>query len=307
MSVQLQSPGTSQCRIDPMSMAYNGEGKIFRMMRQTCWGPELLNLGYYPTFGGLGILFNGLRTLATAQWRLGHNSIALTGIQRDDHVLDVACGRGGSAFMLRHSTHAEVVHAIDLLEENIEIAKRIFPPDSRLIFQLGDAQKLPFEDEHFDKVLCCEAAFHFPDRGQFLKEAFRVLKPNGRLVVVDFVWRTPEHRECRNSDLGKVVRRVWGWDDMSSECEYRAMAARAGLKIVKILDWTKPVTTSIQQLSETVVWLQHRRWGQWILKRRYPMLASLTGDDWKQIRLEAAAHRFLHDHTFYKAIVCEKR
>ena len=289
-----------------MSIAYSGDGKVFRMMRQTSWGPELLNLGYYPTCGGLGVLFNGLRTLATAQWRLVHNAIALTGIQRGDHVLDVSCGRGGSAFMLRHSTQAEKVYAIDLLSENIEIAQKIFPQDSRLNFLLGDAQNLSFEDGHFDKILCCEAAFHFPDRGQFLKEACRVLKPDGRLVVVYFVRRTPNHREGRTGDLGNIVRRVWGWDDMSSECEYKTMAANAGLWISKIDDWTRPVTTSIQRLSETVVWLQRRSWGRWVLKRRYPMLSSFTNEDWQQIEREVAAHRFLHDHTFYKAMVFEK-
>ena len=289
-----------------LSKVYSGSTKIFSLMRQVYWGPELLNLGLYPSLGWLGFLINGLRTISTAQRRLVNHAIALIGVEAGDHVVDIACGRGGSSFMLRHSTPAASVHAIDLLAENIEMAKCLFPADDRLFYTRADAQFLPFPDGMFHKALCCEAAFHFPDRGRFLMETHRVLQSQGRLVVVDFVWRTPAHRACRTQSMGQIVRNIWGWDDMSSECEYKAMAEQAGLQLVRSLDWTATVTRAIQQRSECAVWLSKRAWGRGILKRLCPMLSSFTESDWSQLEIEVAAHRFLHDNTYYKAMVFQK-
>ncbi len=289
-----------------ISDVYGGNAKIIHLLRKTFWGPELLNLGYHPWYMGLGRLLYGVQSCSTCQRKLINHSIKLLHVKKGDHVLDIACGRGGSTFMLCHSTQAASVHGIDLLPENIEIAQRIFPACDGLTYQQGDAQNLEFPDESFHKVMCCEAAFHFPDRGKFLSEAERVLKPGGRLVVVDFVWRTPKHRECRKHELGKIVRKVWEWDDMSSECEYRSMAASAGLHMTTSQDWTNPVTRALQHQAENVVWLRKRSLGRWLLNKRYPMISSFTEDDWAQIELEVRAHRFLLEHTYYKAMVFTK-
>ena len=292
---------------ESISTVYQGSSKIFQLLRQTYWGPELMNFGYHPWYWGLGRLLNGLRSRAVSQRRLAYKAIALMGVESGDRVLDVACGRGGSSYMIHHSTPAASVNAIDLLQENIEIARRIFPAADTLNYQQGDAQNISFPDEMFHKVLCCEAAFHFPDRGEFLQEASRVLLPNGRLVVVDFVWRTPEHRVGRNHKYGKLVRDVWEWEDMSTESEYQSLATDAGLRAVRSEDWTNEVTRSLQLLAERVVWLQKRSWGRWVLSKKSPLLSSFTPEDWTQIQIEVAAHRFFMEHTYYKAMVFEKK
>ena len=101
-----------------------------------------------------------------------------------DRILDLGCGNG-RLLQIFNDINVDYV-GIDNSEKLIEMAKKEYPDRK---FQVADALKLPFPDNYFDKVYSVAVFHHIPSvelRSQFLKEAKRVLKPNGFLILT--VW-----------------------------------------------------------------------------------------------------------------------
>jgi SAM-dependent methyltransferase len=90
-------------------------------------------------------------------------------------VLDVGCGPGYVSAAVAELGALPI--GMDFSGEMVGIAKRMFP---RIEFREGDAQKLPFGDASFDRVLANFALLHLADPERACAEACRVLKPGGR-------------------------------------------------------------------------------------------------------------------------------
>ncbi len=106
---------------------------------------------------------------------------------RDLHgnVLDVACGTGDMVQELQK--RGCLVTGVDLSEEMLTIAKSKAPTAT---YMIADAEHLPFENGCFDAVTCAFGVRNFVHLEQGLGEMLRVLKPGGRMVILELA--TPD-------------------------------------------------------------------------------------------------------------------
>src|SRR5216683_34096 len=128
-------------------------------------------------------------------------------------ALDVATGGGHTALAV--APHVGQIVISDLTPRMLEKAREFLLAQgvTNAVFQVADAEQLPFASESFDRVTCRIAPHHFPNISQFVQEVARVLKPGGIFLLIDCMapgdpeldtfdntvekWRDPSHgRSC---------------------------------------------------------------------------------------------------------------
>lgn len=140
---------------------------------------------------------------AQFSWRVYHPYIAklekrlLDKISLDDSkkILEVGCGEGNNIFLLSQEKAAGEFYGIDFQPERIKFAQKFCP---RVKFSVDDATKLPFADNFFDLVFCRDVLHHIDNKKKVIFQMLRVLKPNGRMFIIEhnednpviFLWRT---------------------------------------------------------------------------------------------------------------------
>ncbi len=102
---------------------------------------------------------------------------------RPGRSLDIGCGTGELATRLARRGWDPV--AFDLCENMLQCAKRKTNHEVCVTLTAGDSEHLPFADASFDAITCANCFHHFPDQQAVLHEMRRVLKPGGRLLVID--------------------------------------------------------------------------------------------------------------------------
>jgi tocopherol O-methyltransferase len=140
--------------------------------------------------------------------RMNEVMAEMAAIQPTDKVLDAGCGVGGSSIFIARTIGAKVT-GITLSERQVEQARK--NATAHAVDQLADFKVMnycatDFADESFDVIWGCESICYADNKETFIREAWRLLKPGGRLVVADgFV------TSFANNDNPVIRRWLDGW------------------------------------------------------------------------------------------------
>lgn len=173
------------------------------------------------------------------------------------HILDVATGTADMAiFMTRHLSPDKIT-GIDISTGMLEIGRQKVARhqlEGKIVLQEGDSENIQAPDNTFDAITVAFGVRNFEHLEKGLREMLRVLKPGGRLVILEFSHpKTPGIRQMYNLYLNIVAPRIGKMVSHSGEAyQYLNDSVKAfpeGTALVRILENNGYVNTRLKRLS----------------------------------------------------------
>jgi cyclopropane fatty-acyl-phospholipid synthase-like methyltransferase len=153
----------------------------------TIFSGNFINFGYWEDFTP-GRISVDERT--ESQANLYRIILRRLQIHPTDVILEVGCGIAAGAALAIREFDPRAIHGLDISQHQIDRATRVNAEldthHDRLVLQQGSALELPYASETFGKCYSIEAAQHFENLTTFAVEAYRVLRPGGRIAVTTF-------------------------------------------------------------------------------------------------------------------------
>ncbi|MDH5356258.1 MAG: methyltransferase domain-containing protein [Gammaproteobacteria bacterium] len=217
-------------------------------------------------------------------------ALAMTELDNQSHVLDIACGPGTLA--LSAARKCRSVSAIDFSSAMVDILEdtiRHHSIDNIEIF-CGDAQQLPYQDNSFDAAFSMFGLMFFPNRMQGYREIYRTLKPGGKTVISSWAPTTQSPvmmtvfgaLKAMNPDMPEPQTDI---ESLENPELFKAELRQAGFNNVDVLAVTKGVQVdSVEEFWDKMV------------KGSAPIVMmknKLTDEVWQQ--KNRIALNYLHD------------
>lgn len=195
-----------------------------------------------------GIWDNNTKNFTEALLNTNKILIETAQINAADYVLDAGCGIGGSSIYIAKNTGARV-KGISLSEKQVKQANRSAIEqklDNLASFKVMDFTKTSFPDASFDVIWACESVCHANNKYDFLKEAFRILKKGGRLVMADF-FLTKQNQNDKKQRIKKWCN-TWSVPNLISSELFINHASDIGFSSNQEFDYTKQIKKSSKRM-----------------------------------------------------------
>lgn len=196
------------------------------------------------------------------------NPVALASLKEGETVLDLGAGGGFDCFLAaRRVGERGKVIGVDMTPEMVEKARTNAEKGgySNVEFRLGEIEHLPVADNSVDVIISNCVINLAPNKRKVFDEAFRVLKPGGRLMVSDIVLSRPLPDDIQRS-IKAYVACVSGAETQSEYLQTMREAGFADVEVVDearfpvdfLADYVEATPEQLQEISSAVVSLKVR-------------------------------------------------
>ena len=167
--------------------------------------------------------YDKMNRLLSARTDIGWRKKAIRMLGKDNprHILDVATGTADMAIMAHKMLNPDKITGIDISAGMLELGVKKIEKEGledKIRLQLGDSETINFPENTFDAVMVAFGVRNFENLEKGLAEMLRVLKPGGRLIVLEF--SIPRHKAVKgfyNLYMGIVAPQVARWFKQNKE------------------------------------------------------------------------------------------
>lgn len=170
-------------------------------------------------------------------------------ITSQDRVLDAGCGIGGSSLFLAKTFGCKVT-GITLSDHQVQIASenaKKYLVDHLVNFQTMDFCHTDFPNASFDVIWGIESICHAEDKAEFIKEAYRLLTPGGRLIVADGFSSRTDFVKKQKEDMHQWLN-GWGVESLETKKQFEVHLEKNGFKEISYQNVTENVMPSSKRL-----------------------------------------------------------